>query len=109
MIADGQGRIETDRLFELGRFMQKRLREKGAWKTFGCVFLDMRTQTVNAAMRYLGDHFTQTNGAIHEKRSVPKDLVKVYELEPVVAEVFDEFLEATPVQHHFTSLKPSLI
>jgi hypothetical protein len=108
MIADGQSKLETDRLLELGRFMHRRLRENGAWKTYGCVFLDMRAQTINAAMRYLSDYFAQSDGTIYQKKSVPKKLVEIYSLEPAVADVFNDFLEHESLQPELTKLRPTL-
>ncbi|MDR0397628.1 MAG: hypothetical protein LBH36_00370 [Candidatus Nomurabacteria bacterium] len=91
--ADGRAYLSTERLFELGCFIKRRLREQKLVRNYGNVFLDLRDSTIKAAMKYLGDYFEYDDEIIYKKQAAPEKLTKVYELDPVIAEIFQEFLE----------------
>jgi hypothetical protein len=91
--ADGRSYLSTERLFELGHFIKKRLREQKLVRTYGNIFLDLRDSTIKAAMKYLGDYFEYNDDAIYQKQAAPEKLTKIYELDPVIAGIFQEFLD----------------
>jgi hypothetical protein len=93
MLADGSGQLSLERLYRLGRFVKARLREKRVMQDYGNVYLDLREATVKAALRYLSEYFDYSDDVIYQKQAAPEKLIKVYELDPVVADIFKEFLE----------------
>ncbi|MDR1032819.1 MAG: hypothetical protein LBL84_02285 [Candidatus Nomurabacteria bacterium] len=91
--ADGRSFLSTERLFELGRFIKKRLQEQKVYKTYGNVYLDLRDATIQAALKYLSDYFEYNDETIYQRQETPEKLTRIYELDPVVDGIFHEFLE----------------
>jgi hypothetical protein len=84
--------LSTERLFELGRFIKKRLREQKLVRNYGNVYLDLRDATVKAALKYMSDYFDYEDDVIYQRQAAPEKLIKIYELDPVIADIFNEFL-----------------
>jgi hypothetical protein len=108
IIADGCSCLSTKRLFELGRFIKKRLNERKITKDYGNVYLDLREATIRAALHHLSDYFDYQDDTIHQKQETPEKLIRIYELDPVVAEIFNEFLEQDRSPEH-TMLRPTTV
>ena len=91
--ADGRSCLPIERLFALGRFIKRRLREQKVLKSYGNVYLDLRDATIKAALKYLGNYFEYNDETIYQKQAAPEKLARIYELDPVIANIFNEFLE----------------